>query len=216
VCSTTTSTSCTTNGDCPIGEECLNGPKLPECSGGQCFSVCGEKEMCHCGRCDGDTNVGCTTNADCGVDGPCAKHTSVIPEPNSCSDHICTPLGPGRGECEAGTSQDEFTYCDGIVFADGTAVYPCDTNADCEPVTPGSGSCTIVKLRSCYPDVISLTGTASTTDPVIVSAACDSPSKVNPAANPASGYPGPGVRREKLATVFRCAGNPSSLYPGCP
>jgi len=71
-------------------------------------------------------------------------------------------------------------------------------------------------LRSCFPDTISMTGTASTANPSLVSASCHNPSNLNPAANLVSGYPAPGVRRETVATVFRCAGDPSSLYPSCP
>jgi len=216
VCSTTTATSCTTDGDCPIGEECLNGARLPECSGGQCFSVCDERELCHCGRCDGDGTIGCASNADCGVDGPCAKFSASIPQPNSCSDGTCTSLGEGQGECQAGGPGDIARFCDGILLANGTGIIACQSNADCEPVTPGSGNCTSTTVRSCFTDSMSMTGSASTTNPLLVSAQCNSPTGGNPAANIVGGYPGPGMRRESVATVFRCAGDPSSLYPSCP
>jgi len=105
-------------------------------------------------------------------------------------------------------------FCDGILRASGKGLIPCLNNADC--TANSAGDCTITELNTCFPDTISLTGTASLTDPLLVSAECTSPTDTNPAANPVSGYPAPGVRRETLFTSFPCAGDAGSSYPACP
>ncbi len=40
VCSTTKTTSCGTDDQCPTGELCLNGTRLPSCVGNQCIGTC--------------------------------------------------------------------------------------------------------------------------------------------------------------------------------
>jgi hypothetical protein len=171
-------------------------------------------DLCHCGRCDGDESVACADNADCStVGGPCDVVSETIPRANACSDGVCTDLGDGQGECQGGAENDQFEYCDGILLATGEGLLPCNNNSDC--TAREAGNCTIVELRTCIPDTIAMTGTPSTTEPFVVSAACTSPSSANPAANTVSGYPARGVRREQLETVFRCAGNPAETYPNC-
>ena len=174
----------------------------------------GQSDLCHCGRCDLDESMSCTSNSDCGVLGPCGVVSETLPQPNICSDDFCTPLAQGQGECQGGGGTDSFQYCDGIVRATGKGMISCLVNADCAVFS--AGNCTITELRTCFPDNISLTGVASTTNPLMVSAECTSPTSTNPLANPVSGYPGPGVRREKLFTTLRCAGDPGSTYPACP
>jgi hypothetical protein len=170
-----------------------------------------EPKLCHCGRCDGDTSQECTSNADCGADGPCAKIGNDIPLPNKCTGGACTDLGQGQGECLAGPVG---MFCDAVLRADGRGLFSCQNDALC--ISLSAGTCTFTQNRTCMPDMISMTGTVSTTDPFLVSAVCTSPSDTNPAANPVAGYPGPGVRQEQHSTVFTCAGDPGSTYPSCP
>ncbi len=176
-----------------------------------------ELELCHCGRCDEDESISCRVNADCAsVGGRCGPASSTNPQPNSCSDGVCTDIsgGKGQGECQAGPY---WTFCDGLLSADGTGHITCNKNADCGVGSLGldAGNCTVVESRACYPDQITIEGNPDPSEPSLVAAGCIAPSANNPAANIVAGYPGPGLRFEETSTEFRCSGNPAALYPGC-
>jgi len=177
----------------------------------------GGSELCHCGGCLGNYDLPCNTNADCGADGPCGVNSATNPRPNQCTDLTCTSLGEGQGECQGGPTR---TFCDGLLRADGTGLVNCNTNADCATFEANQGVpmglCTLVELRSCYPDSIVVNGVPDVASPLIVAADCIARSPINPGANLVAGYPGPGVRHEQLGIDLKCAGDPGSSYPSCP
>jgi len=177
---------------------------------------CGESDslLCHCGVCDTDDDTPCASNADCGQNGPCRSVGAVQPLPNTCTDGVCTLTDPGHGRCFA---NQPTLYCDQLLRADGGGLIGCISNADCKPpaLVLDAGNCTVQEYRPCFPDTIAVTGTASPTDPFVVSADCTGPSN-NPGVNVAVGYPGPAVLLEQLSVSLPCAGDPGSTYPGCP
>jgi len=174
----------------------------------------GEADLCHCGGCDLDETTSCTTNADCGALGPCRAIDVITPLPNACTDGTCTTTEPGQGECQG---DPPFSFCDGVLNADGSGVIMCDDNSDCVPpaLPLDVGNCTHTQLRPCYPDSIALSGTADPVSPYVVSTSC-TPTSAVPIVNIVAGYPGPIVRQEQLGVTLPCAGDPGSMYPGCP
>jgi len=151
---------------------------------------------CACALCSGDTTVACIDDAECAAigAGTCSASVGLFRKPSDCTPDpaICNDIGGGIGECPVGPDD---SFCGGVVRASGEGFIPCSTDADCEPVFPGSGACDSVVRRRCFPNPITAMGAAHPSLPVLVDAVCVPP----PAADmmpPSSiwgavGLPGP-------------------------
>jgi hypothetical protein len=161
-------------------------------------------EMCPCRVCSGNSQLGCTSNSDCAEAdaGNCTAGGNVPIEPNQCDDAICSP----PGVCNAGPV-DQF--CDGAVHADGRGYVSCNTNADC--VALNAGACTVLDLRRCFLDPISVTGTADVYNPVNSAIFCIPPTTNDP-VNLTAGLPGPGTTSLDFAVDVRCQSDPTIVY----
>jgi len=159
---------------------------------------------CWCGACSGDVTQPCTSNTDCTMTGTgtCTKGNGVARQPNDCSDLTCVvsadePAGSNRGRCN--NPADTYTYCNGVVRADGRGYIQCtdDTDcdvADCNPATPevdGCGDCALSERRPCFLDPIEAVGETDTIQPFLVSTFCVPPQQNN-GVNGSKGLPGPG------------------------
>jgi hypothetical protein len=172
--------------------------------------------QCPCGVCTGNTALGCSSNTDCSGVGTCAKESSSDPQPNSCSDGVCTDVGGGAGECLANAPD---TYCDGVTRADGEGLVSCSTNSDCTYLSNIFGACTLSTPRRCFLDPIAASGVADPYSPVSVATLCLA-GTFSSFFNGSTGYPAPvRITRAAAASSF-CASNPAVAYTpgagGCP
>jgi hypothetical protein len=161
-------------------------------------------ELCPCRVCSGNSQLGCTSNADCAEAnaGNCTAGGNVPIEPNQCDDGICSPTGV----CDAGPV-DQF--CDGDVHADGRGYVSCTTNADC--VALGSGACTVLDLRRCFNETITVSGQADVDNPVNSAIFCIPPTTNDP-VNLTAGLPGPGTTSLDFDVEVRCQSDPDLVY----
>jgi hypothetical protein len=229
VCSSDQTEPCDSDGDCaPLGGSCSGAPN----NGGVACSANTDCTAANVGPCQAvgmnflcrkKQSLTCVTNADClAVNvAPCNLQTCSAkgaagqqPEPNFCTDNICTDQGGGEGECASGPS---FKYCDALLKADGQGASACTTNGDC---TGGYGNCTVIDPADCFLDPIVATGVADPDFPVAGATFCVPPTS-NAGINSSAGLPGPGrVVSQSAARTF-CASNPAVEYnagglPACP
>jgi hypothetical protein len=165
----------------------------------------------------------CTTNTDCQGQsvGPCNLQTCTAkgaageqPQPNFCTDDICTDQGGGEGQCSSGPS---FKYCDALLKADGQGASACTSNTDC---AGGYGNCTVIDPADCFLDPIVAVGIPDPEFPVAGATFCVPPTS-NPGINSSAGLPGPGRVISQGAAKTFCQGNPLVEYnpggvPACP
>ncbi len=225
VCSGDQTFPCNSNAECaPLGGNCAlatHGGGVPCNQNTDCAAV--DIGPCNnLGKCTKRTTQGCGTNADCQNfnAGNCdlqtctSRGSGVTPEPNYCSDDICTDMGGGEGECASGPS---FMFCDALVKADGAGASACTQNADC---AGGYGNCTITDPADCFLDPIVATGSPDPDFPVAAATFCVPPTS-NSGINSSAGLPGPGrVVNQGEATTY-CTSNPAVQYtpggiPACP
>lgn len=161
-------------------------------------------ELCPCRVCSGNSQLGCSSNAECAAAaaGDCTAGGDVGIQPNSCADGLCS----AAGTCEAGPVD---MFCDGITHADGSGFVTCSSDVDCSVV--GAGSCTLAELRRCFPDPITVSGTADVAHPVNGAIFCIPPT-TNIAVNQTAGLPGPGTIQLDFDVDIRCQSDPSLVY----
>jgi hypothetical protein len=168
--------------------------------------------LCPCAVCSLATSKGCVSNADCGVgEGTCDTNgggQAAQRLPNSCSDLICTDVGGGKGECQAGVIDvDDIQYCDGQLKANGRGYLVCLSQGDCDVADPecNGGDCGtcggVTEERPCFNDPIDVTGIADPSNPNIAATFCIPPTS-NAAINGAAGTPSAGrVVVDQLTTL---------------
>ncbi len=219
VCSGDQTFPCDSDSDCAaLGGSCSGAPNG---GGVACNSnaACTAADIGPCnnlGRCTRKTSKLCGTNADCQNQnvGPCNLQTCTAdgmgsaPQPNFCTDDICTDQGGGQGTCASGPS---FKFCDGLVKADGAGINSCSLNADC---AGGYGNCTIETPADCFLDPIVATGVADPQFPVAGAVFCIPPTS-NSGVNDSAGLPGPGrVLSQGAARTFCTSNNAVEYNPG--
>jgi cysteine-rich repeat protein len=226
VCSIDTTQPCDSDGDCaPLPGTCAGAPN----GGGiQCTtnSECTSANIGPCGGlgvCNKKQTQACSNNSDClnhNV-GPCALQTctatganGVTPQPNFCTDDICTDQGGGEGTCLAGPN---LLFCDGLVKANGGGASGCLSNSDC---VGGYGVCTVTEQANCFLDPIVAIGVPDPEFPIAGATFCIAPTS-NPGVNSSAGLPGPGRVLSQGAAATFCANDHNVQYspggiPACP
>ncbi len=161
-------------------------------------------ELCPCRVCSGNSQLGCTSNADCAAEGAgsCTAGGDVGIQPNACTDGICS----SEGLCEAGPVDH---YCDGVVHRDGRGYIACTTQADCSALN--AGSCSVLDLRRCFTDPITVDGNADIYNPVTGGIFCI-PATTNIAVNQTAGLPGPGTVNLDFDADVRCQSDVDQVY----
>jgi hypothetical protein len=221
ICNIDPSEPCDSNADCAaLYKSCANAPNdfgVQCTANSDCTSI--NLGPCQGGiqRCRKNTSIMCTSNTDCQNQpgGDCNAQTCTgkvtaapYPEPNFCSDDICSPDGGNEGTCNAGPS---FLSCDGMVKADGAGINACLSNGDCGG---GLGNCTIVDEADCFLDPIVAQGVANPEFPVAAAVFCIPPTS-NGGVNNAAGLPGPGrVVSQGAARTFCASDNNVEYTPG--
>lgn len=161
-------------------------------------------QLCPCRVCSGNSQLGCTSDAECAAAsaGTCTAGGDVPIQPNQCTDGVCS----AQGLCEAGPVDK---YCDGALHADGRGFVSCTTDIDCGAL--GAGTCTVLDLRRCFPDPITVTGSADIYNPVTGAIFCIPPT-TNIAVNQTAGLPGPGTIQLDSDIDVRCQSDPNLVY----
>ncbi len=168
---------------------------------------------CACGVCSLAISKPCGNNSDCGGgEGLCNTNgggQAAQRLPNSCSDLICTDVGGGKGECQAGVIDvDDLQFCDGQVKANGHGYLVCLSQGDCDTADPecdggDCGTCGgVTEQRPCFNDPIVVSGIADPDNPNIAATFCIPPTS-NAAINGAAGTPAAGrVIVDQLTTLI--------------
>ncbi|MFN2426977.1 MAG: hypothetical protein ABR587_11090, partial [Candidatus Binatia bacterium] len=201
-CSLSTPTSCLGNADC-MGVDV-----------GPCLS-----SISRCDKARTSSAYNCTTNADCvnrdvGVcNAPTCTSRGVgnFPQPNNCTDQLCSDIGGGIGECTIGP---DAQFCAGVLTANGLGVLSCQFDDDCTQSGVDARPCSLLQRNGCFFDPIVATGSASPSTPIGAATFCIPP-VANQAINDVAGLPGPGrVVNQAVAKTF-CASDPTKQYiPG--
>jgi len=139
-------------------------------------------------------------------------------EPNTCDDLACSDLGGGAGQCTTGPDD---LYCDGFLHADGSGIFACTSNGDCDSIIVGvgAGDCALTERRKCFTGTVSATGSPDPQHPVAVDTHCLA-GTANVGVNIVVGLPGAvrSVAQQELTSF--CSTNPATAYtPGggsCP
>jgi hypothetical protein len=228
-CSGDAAVPCNSNAECAgmLGSCAVVASK--KCSlDSECNNVAAGTCSASLKRCTQATSIVCTTNADCAsvAAGPCNPSTcstkgqgaAVFPQPNGCTDFLCTDLGGGEGECTTGP---DASFCDAVVKADGGGILACFSNEDCDPanVLIDAGNCELSERAECFLDPITATGDPDPETPIGVATFCIPPTS-NGGINSVAGLPGPGrIVNQATAKTF-CESDPNVQYipgvGGCP
>jgi hypothetical protein len=180
-----------------------------------CSAIGFPGQRCLCGTCSTSATEPCMSDADCIlVGGTCGGTHGEPTRPNPCIDVVCTDVGGGEGECQAGPvdtvcSVETFRGCVG-----DSECRPPGEGGVCPDCLPGGQTCT-ARLRECYvpwnigdsvtapvaPDPLG--STSNTVSPQSGALFC-APATTTAAVNAAAGFPGL-VRLSQPATTIEFA-----------
>lgn len=170
---------------------------------------------CACGMCSHDSTQVCQNDADCDAlssGSTCtAKGSSGADrKPNACNTHMAVDFQCNddagleeRGSCSGSGPFD--SYCDGFTRANGTGFITCGSDTDCDNFAAASdlvddaGNCSLVQVRSCFKNPISISGAPTPVDTtqkiedqstLLAGTFCLAPT-INSGLNGTVGSPGP-------------------------